>query len=393
MGLPSSPARIRRRRGVALLAAVAATFGIWVAFVRGGDDQRGGGAGGSSAGISDPVQGVAGRMTPEQAVDQVLLLGFDGTDATSPIVTELGSRQIGGVLVQPSNWLDAGQGAQLVATLRGAGLAGGRIPPLVVAQQEGGDFRSFPDLPPAVGQTDIGARASPKLAERWSLQAGQALRAVGFDLNLAPVADIASQVSPVASRAFSDDPVVVAGLTAAAVRGCRRAGIACAISHFPGLGAASQDTDEGPATVGLDASTLSKRDLAPFRSAITEGAPAVVMSLAYYAAVDPVTPAALSPDVATGILRDRLGFTGLAITDDLGAGAVTATYSVQQAAVTALAAGSDMVRIDSPADQAGVREAILRAVETGELPEARLRQAAARVLQLKRVVGLLRGNL
>ena len=110
--------------------------------------------------------------------------------------------------------------------------------------------------------------------------------------------------------------------TAAALRGCRDEGLACAPLHFPGLGAASQDTSRGPATVSLDAASLSSRDLEPFRAAFAEGAPAVVVSLAFYGAYDTITPGALAEPVATGLLRDELGFDGAAITDDLGSGAV-----------------------------------------------------------------------
>ena len=95
-----------------------------------------------------------------------------------------------------------------------------------------------------------------------------------------------------------------------------------------------------------------------------------------------------SSPVATGLLRDQLGFSGVAITDDLGAGAVRSGYSVPKAAVRALAAGSDLIRIDAFEDQAGVAESIVEAVEAGELDESRLRQAAARVLELKRLRGL-----
>ncbi len=174
------------------------------------------------------------------------------------------------------------------------------------------------------------------------------------------------------------------------MRGCRAEGLACAPLHFPGLGAASGDTDSGPATVSLDAASLERRDLAPFRAAFDAGAPAIVLSLAFYAAYDPVTPAALAEPVATGLLRDRLGFDGVAITDDLGAGAVRFGYSVGKAAVAALDAGADLLQIGAPEDAIGVREAIVDAVASGELDRDRLAQAAGRVLELKRGLDALR---
>jgi beta-N-acetylhexosaminidase len=378
---------------VALLATIAATAAIWAAFLRGGETGGSPLASGQRAGVSPPVAALVRGMSPDQLVDQVLLLGFDGTDATSPAITELRGRQIGGVLVGPANWVDASQGATLISALRGAGLAGGRIPPLIVTAQEGGEYRTFPDLPPDARERDIGEGGSPRAAEAWSKAAGEALRAVGVDLNLFPVADVATVDSPVAGRAFSDDAATAAEMTAAAVRGCQDAGIACAVLHFPGLGAASQDTNQGPATVSLDERSLAERDLAAFRAAFAERVPAVVLSLAFYAAYDPVTPGAMSSEIATDLLRDQLGYPGPAITDDLGAGAVKATYKVPAAATMAITAGADLLQIDSPADQTGVREALLHAVSSGVLPEERLQEAAGRVLELKRRVGLLKGSL
>jgi beta-N-acetylhexosaminidase len=346
---------------------------------------------------------VAG-MSPQQKVDGVLLLGFEGSEPDAGIVEELRSRQLGGVLVTGRNWVDPTQLAELAGELRAAGRAEGRIPPLIVAPQEGGPYRALPGLPPEERQLDIGDAADLELAERSAREAGIALREAGFDMNLFPVADVAPLDSPIADRAYSDDPEVAAALTAAAIRGCRMAKIACAPKHFPGLGAASQDTGEGPATVGLDEVSLHSRDLPPFEAAFAEGAPAVVVSHAFYTAYDPVTPASLTPLVTFELLRERLGFEGVAITDDLGAGAIVARgaaaeagggapaggSAVTAAAVAALQAGADMLMISEPEDQVGVADAVLEAVATGDLAEERLDEAVGRVLLLKMQMGLLR---
>jgi beta-N-acetylhexosaminidase len=228
--------------------------------------------------------------------------------------------------------------------------------------------------------------------ERWAEQGAAALRADGFDLDLFPVADLTGATSPVAQRGFATDPTVVSAFTHAAVRGCVLARMACAPAHFPGLGSATQDTDQGPATVQLDQQTLAQQDLSPFRTAFDSHVPAVVLSLAYYAAYDPVTPGALSPAIVTGLLRDQLDYGGAAITDDLDAGAIRATMSVPEAAVEAIVAGADLVQVSSPADVEKVRSALLTAAEQGRIPSGRLADAAARVLELKRRVGLLRGR-
>ena len=217
------------------------------------------------------------------------------------------------------------------------------------------------------------------------------LAEAGFDLNLGPVADIASLSSPIADRAFSDDPAVAAAMTAAAMRGCRRGGLLCAPSHFPGLGGASQDTESGPATVSVDRATLLGRDVAPFSAAFERGARAVVISNALYAAYDGVTPASQSVDVLDGLLRGELGFEGVAITDDLEEGAIRSGSKVAEAAVVAIASGADMVQISDPADVEPVLDALLDAVRSGQIPEQRLDDATARVLELKLRAGLLDG--
>jgi beta-N-acetylhexosaminidase len=381
---------MRRRRVAAVLVTIAATAGVWFVFLRGGDESAEGAKEGHDAGVSQRVAHLVREMTPAERVDQILLLGFDGVDSSSPAIAELRSHQLGGILVGPANWASRDQAASLLGTLRSAGLAEDRISPLIVATQEGGPDRSYPDLPPAEREIDIGDTGSVPQAEAWARETATALRSVGFDLDIFPVADVATLDSPLADRAFSDDASTAAAMTAASIRACRDARFACAPLHFPGLGAASQDTDEGPATVSLDAASLTNRDLAVFRVAFDEHAPAVELSLAFYAAYDAVTPAATSPEIATTLLRDDLGFKGVAITDDLDAGAIKATSTVPAAAVAAVQGGAEPVRTGSPEQQDSARAALRRAARSGEIPEQRLEEAAGRVLELKRSLGLLR---
>ena len=304
-------------------------------------------------------------MSPQDKVDQVLVVGFDDPGQAE---AELHKAQLGGVLVTSRNWPSASAGKALTAKLRAAGSGRRRVGPLIAVQQEGGDYRSLADLPPSESELEIGETFDPSAAQAWALEAGKSLEKHGFDLNLAPVADVATLDSPVADRAFGDDPRAVAELTAAAVRGCEESGIACAVSHFPGLGGASQDTAVGPATVGLDQAALRARDLPPFRAAIEAKVPAVVLSLAFYAAYDPVTPGALAPAIADDLLRDRLGFKGVAITDDLSSGAIAAGQGAPEAAPSALAAGADLIVVSDPADAKHTRAALLQAARSGAVP-------------------------
>jgi len=209
---------------------------------------------------------------------------------------------------------------------------------------------------------------------------------------LGPVVDVAPGAqAAVGPRAYSDEPEAVAAYATSVVEAYRNASVFAAVRHFPGLGSASQSTREGPANVGLSLEQLSERDLVPFRAAFRAGAPAVLVSHGLYAPDDFVVPGSLSRAIATDLLRRRLGFKGVAITDDLADPAVTALAPIPPSAVKALAAGADMLYISGPAaDQEAAYDAVLDAVRRGDVPGERLEQAVGRVLSAKEDYGLLR---
>lgn len=381
--------RERVSRGLLVVLALAATAAIYLLVVR---EDTGGTSGerkGAGEAVPEEVRSLVESLTPEQKVDAILMIGFEGVDASAPILDSLRERQLGGVIVREENWPDSASGAALTGEIAKAARAGGPVPPLLATRQEGGEYRALHDLPPESRQLDIGDEGSAELAQEWSRETGEALRGAGIDMNLGPVADVATLDSPVADRAFSDDEGVVALMTAAAVRGCAEAEIACAVGHFPGLGAASNATDDGPATVGLDPAALAARDLVPFEAAIAEEVPAVVLSHAFYAGYDAVTPGSLSPEIATRLLREELGFTGVALTDDLATGSIRAAGGVPPAAVAAINAGADMVLVEAPEETAAVRAGLLEAVASEEISQRRLDEAVGRGLELKLSLGLI----
>jgi len=172
-----------------------------------------------------------------------------------------------------------------------------------------------------------------------------------------------------------------------AVRRARDAGVAVAVGHFPGQGAASQDPLEGPAQVGLSLEDLRTRDLVPF-AAVARRARVVVVSSAAFLALDPVTPAALLPRTVKDLLRGELGFGGVAMSDDLAGLEAATGDSAGVAAVAAIDAGIDVVHVPDPAARDEAYRAVLAAVREGRLAPARVRDAAARMLALKDALGL-----
>lgn len=174
---------------------------------------------------------------------------------------------------------------------------------------------------------------------------------LGVKMDLAPVADVDARPGPSASnpdgqRSFSGDALVASSFTVAFMNGLSQGGVIPVVKHFPGLGGATGNTDNGPASTA-PLSSLQSTGLRPFRAAIAAGAPAVMVANASVPGLTNL-PASLAPQVITGLLRRQLGFNGLVLTDSLSAGAITsAGYDLQQAAVASIAAGADMVLFGS----------------------------------------------
>jgi beta-N-acetylhexosaminidase len=249
-----------------------------------------------------------------------------------------------------------------------------------MVDQEGGDIRTVSFAGPPAGQASQG---SPQQVEAAARAAARQLSGVGVNVNLAPVADVADRggvPSVMDGRAFAGGPGEVAASTRASIRGMRAARVASTAKHFPGLGGSQVNTDDAPATV--DGSIDS--DLVPFEAAIRERVPLVMLSHALYPALDPDAIASQSPEIATGLLRDELGFEGVVVTDSMEAQAVLARSGVAEASVLAVRAGADLVLLTGSASWNEVFPRLLEEARSDPDFRARVRASAARVLALKR---------
>jgi beta-N-acetylhexosaminidase len=329
------------------------------------------------------------RLPVERKVAQLFALGFEGTDASADIVGRLRRLDLGALVVARQNYTDEAQLAALTGTFRTTARSARHFPPFVLTSQEGGALNSLPGLPPSAPPADL---ASAAQAGAEALASGRALRGLGVTGVLGPVVDVGlGSGSALGERVYSDDPEEVAAYARRSVEAYRTARVFSSAAHLPGLGAADQATQDGPATVGLELDQLRERDLLPFAAAIGAGVPGVTLAHALYPFSDFTVPASLSPVVATRLLRDELGFEGVALTDDLADPAITALYTVPDAAVEALRAGADMLVISGPAgDQQAAYVAVLQAVRSGRISRARLDRAVGRILSVKRDYGLIR---
>lgn len=344
---------------------------------------------GVSGGPTDPAEATLVRMSVQRKVAQVFLWGFTGQGPDASALGRLRSRDLGGVVVSRANYAGPDQLRGLTGQLRSVAARARNVQPWVMAAQQGGEFNALPGLPPATAPADLD-RASAGAQEAGA--GARALRALGVNGVLGPVLDVGADDNvAVGGRAFSDDPAEVAGYAQRTIAAYRRERVFSAPAHFPGLGSANQSAEEGPASVSLSARALSQQDILPFETAVDEGVPGILVSNGLYVYDDFVTPASLSRDVMVGLLRKRLDFRGVAITDNLADPAVTALERPPRAAVLALKAGADMLFISGPgADQEGAYTAVLQAVKKGEIPRRRLDEAVKRILSVKRDYGMLR---
>ncbi|WP_031164951.1 glycoside hydrolase family 3 protein [Streptosporangium roseum] len=314
----------------------------------------------------------------------VLQPGFDGTAPPNWLRRAL-SEGLGGAVLFARNLADPAQTAELVAGLRREN------PAVVVAvDEEGGavtrlEARAGSSWP---GNRALGVADDAERTERVAREIGRLLAAADITLDYAPVVDVnANPANPVIGiRSFGPDPELVARQTTAWITGLQGAGVAACAKHFPGHGDTVTDSHHALPTVHADLELLRERDLPPFRAAVKAGVQAVMCGHLLVPALDPGNPATLSRRILTGLLREEMGFDGMLVTDAIEMGAVAALHPPGEIAVRALAAGVDAicVGVSSAGGESvyALRDAIVRAVHDGRLPEERLAEAAGRVLAL-----------
>ncbi len=366
----------------ALLGAGAAGLASWAA-----------GASGASAAAADAS---LTRPRVEDLVGPLLILGFLGDEpgaGSAPALTEaLGAGQVGGALLLRHNARTRAGAEGLAAEMHAANPTA-----FMAIDQEGGFVQRLTE---AMGYYKIPtaaalAEAGPEAAAQSFARAAAELSAAGFNLNLAPIADLHQEGNAVIGRwrrAFGDDPAVVAQYCGLFVDAMEAEGIACAIKHFPGHGRSQGDSHDG--FVDLT-ETWSFEEVEPFARLIdTDHAHLIMGGHLINERLDPSgTPVTLSKPVLTGLLRQAMGYRGAVITDDLDMGAIRDHYSREDAFIHALQAGNDLILISNSAnpdpdlprrcvDWAGA------AVERGDLTLSRLIEANERVAALKARIGL-----
>lgn len=318
------------------------------------------------------------------------MLTYNGTNAVPPAPTQdwLRNHETGGLTFFRWNVEDATQARTLTDALQQAYENSGKGPLLIAADQEGGLLIALEPLTPFPGNMALGATHDPELAYEVGRATAKEMRAIGINVNYAPVCDLnTNRQNPSTSlRTFSDDVELAAQMAEQMVQGLQSEGVAATIKHFPGLGEASTDTHHGLALIKHSLERLEAIEIAPFKRAIEAGAKMVmsghfaIPALAGTANV----PATLSRKVMTDYLRGSLGFEGLVITDGLGMRAIKQGEGQIDDIVTAIQAGIDLLLFDRGSNpHEKIYEGLQRAYEQGLLDDTDITASLQRIEALK----------
>lgn len=329
-------------------------------------------------------------MSDEEVLAQTFMFGWVGAEPSPIILDWIERRRIGGVKIFGWNTEDTSKLADTVGRLQKAALDTPlRIPLLVATDQEGGWIRHVKgNTSETPGAMAIGATGTPRDAELSGYYIGREIAALGVNMNFAPAVDLFTNRSStlIGPRAFSDDPVETGMLGAAFAAGLRRAGVIATAKHFPGHGATGEDSHGTLPRISADEQLLWKRELVPYRILAKEGVPAVMSGhLAFPNTPGKGTPASLSSYFLDTLLRRRIGFEGLVITDDLMMnGATEYAGSLSRAAKLALEAGNDVIMLSkTPFLNDQLWTSLLSSYRREPAFRERVQDAARRVLVLK----------
>ncbi|MGW8886479.1 glycoside hydrolase family 3 protein [Streptomyces sp. NPDC055749] len=364
-----------------------------------------------SASTHDRLRRIVSGMSLEEKVGQLFVMRVYGHSATEPDqadidanLTEIGVRtaaelistyHVGGIIyfAWAHNTRDPHQIAELSNGIQRAGLAGRTPVPLLIStdQEHGIVCRVGEPATLMPGAMALGAGGSLSDARLAGRIAGAELAAIGIRQNYAPDADVnVNPANPVIGvRSFGSDPQSVAGLVAAQVKGYQSAGIAATAKHFPGHGDTNTDSHTGIPYIHHTREQWAELDAPPFRAAIAAGIDSIMTAHIVVPALDASEdPATLSHPILTGVLREELGYDGVVVTDALNMEGVRTKYGDDRVPVLALQAGVDQLL--NPPNLSVAWNAVLAAVKSGEISEARIEESILRILRLKAKLGLFR---
>lgn len=350
----------------------------------------------------DPkVERLLSELTLEQKVAQLFVVRPEGItgvgvavaagDATREAITKY---PVGGICYFSDNLQTPEQVREMLRNSQNYSKDACGLPLFTCVDEEGGtvvrvaDNAAF-DVQNVGDMADIGATGDVEKARDAANLMGTYLADLGFNVDFAPVADIAtSEDGTMAARSFGDTPELVSSMVVAQVEGFGRANVLCAVKHFPGIGDVEGDSHNGRIYSHQSADEMLAWSIVPFAAAMEEGVPMVMvghLSCLELGKGEGDLPASLSPAVIDGLLREELGYTGLVITDSLEMGAIEDVCDADEQGVLAIRAGADLVLLPTDFEQA--YQGLLKAVKSGDISEERIDESVRRIIRAKLSVG------
>lgn len=327
----------------------------------------------------------AESLSLDDLAGQRVVAGFDGTVFDDDLAFLIEDLRVGGLILFSRNIETPAQVAALCRDAQACAAACGLPPLLMAVDQEGGvvarlkapHFTEFPGNPHLKDRTD---------AKRFAETTARELRSVGFNMDMAPVMDVApsGQPSVMVDRVFGTDPGRVAEMGTTVIRTFQEAGVMAVAKHFPGIGRTVLDSHIDRPLFEASAASMDAFDLPPFAAAIEANVAGIMLSHIVYNGLDPHWPASLSPVIAHDLLRRKMGYGGVVMTDDLDMGAIIKHYGIRGVARQILAADIDIALICHKGPNIEIlREEMLKGIQTDSGLRERAVTAARRILDLK----------
>ncbi|MCF8095351.1 MAG: beta-N-acetylhexosaminidase [Desulfobacteraceae bacterium] len=286
------------------------------------------------------------HLTPRQMAGQRIMAGFCGTGLNRDLKHLIGTLRVGGIILFSRNIENRSQLQRLCSDAQNYADSCGQPPLIIAVDQEGGSVARlrapyFFEPPDAADIRDLDQASG--YAERTAAE----LASFGINMNMAPVMDVADPDGGgiMGRRCFSADPATVAKTGVPVIRHMQQRGVMAVAKHFPGIGRTILDSHLDLPEINVSVQDLEAGDLVPFFAAIRHGVSGIMVSHVCYTAIDPLRPASLSPPIARDLLRRRMGYAGMTITDDLEMGAIANHYDIRSVVSRIIAADIDIALI------------------------------------------------
>ena len=330
------------------------------------------------------IEDFVSEMTLDEKIGQMIVVGFNGTDVSEELTNLVNINKVGGVILFKRNIETSQQLKELNNNIEGLNK---EIPLFISVDEEGGRVNRLPsDMESFPSAREVGLKNNKDYAYNNGKSMGESLKVTGFNMNYAPVLDIFSnpQNTVIGDRAFGSDIETVSTMGISTMKGIEDEGIISVVKHFPGHGDTFVDSHYGLPIVYKSLKELDNFEFIPFKKAIEEGCKAIMVSHILLDKIDNKNPSSMSKTVITGILREKLGFDGVIITDDMEMKAITENYTIEDASVKSIIAGCDILLIGSGTEYVNkVIDAIKEAILNGHISEERIDESVTRIIKLK----------